>query len=50
MKEVKTSISGWLVPSNYYCEDCKYSGPIYVEVDADEAEVLRRMITEDHET
>ncbi len=36
LSEMRSPVSGWLVPTSYYCEDCHYSGPIYAEVDADE--------------
>ncbi|MHA1770971.1 MAG: hypothetical protein ACTSXS_05150 [Candidatus Thorarchaeota archaeon] len=41
LSEVRTSVSGWLVPSSYYCADCHYSGPVYVEIDADEVSQLQ---------
>ena len=46
IKEAKSSVSGWLVPATYYCEDeeCGYSGPTYVEVDVEEAENLRKVM------
>jgi predicted RNA-binding Zn-ribbon protein involved in translation (DUF1610 family) len=46
IREAKTSVSGWLVPTTYYCsvETCGYSGPVYVEVEPEEAEHLRRVI------
>lgn len=40
----KSAVSGWLVPDTYYCDDCKYSGPVYVEIEADDAEQLRKVI------
>ncbi len=40
----KSAVSGWLVPATYYCDDCKYSGPVYVEVEVDDAEQLRKII------
>ena len=47
--EAKSSVSGWLVPTTYYCEDkkCGYSGPVYVEVDDEDAENLRRAMNGD---
>ena len=49
IKEAKSSVSGWLVPATYYCEDeeCGYSGPTYVEVDVEEAENLRKVMNGD---
>ncbi|MGQ4871534.1 MAG: hypothetical protein ACTSPX_06760 [Candidatus Thorarchaeota archaeon] len=43
---IRTSVSGWLVPSSYYCEECHYSGPIYVEVDSDEVSRLQAAMRE----
>jgi hypothetical protein len=52
MGEAKSSVSGWLVPTTYYCEDkeCGYSGPTYVEVDIEDAENLRRVMNGDSDT
>jgi predicted RNA-binding Zn-ribbon protein involved in translation (DUF1610 family) len=47
IKDAKTSVSGWLVPTTYYCEDCGYSGTLYVEVDIDEAEKLKHAMNGD---
>ncbi len=49
LREAKSSVSGWLVPKTYYCsdEECGYSGAVYVEVEAGEAEKLRRAINGD---
>lgn len=44
LKEAKTSLSGWLVPSSYYCENCKYAGQVYVEVEAEEIDRFQRTI------
>ncbi|MFX1331151.1 MAG: hypothetical protein ACFE9W_06325 [Promethearchaeota archaeon] len=46
IREAKTSVSGWLVPKTYYCsnEDCGYSGSVFVEIEADEADKFRRAI------
>ncbi|MFW9800051.1 MAG: hypothetical protein ACFFD9_06425 [Candidatus Thorarchaeota archaeon] len=46
IREAKSSVSGWLVPKTYYCSDktCGYSGPVYVEVDVEEVEHVRRVI------
>ena len=46
MKEVKTSVAGWLVPKTYYCtnEECGYSGPVFIEIDADELEEFQRVL------
>jgi hypothetical protein len=46
IKEAPNPVSGWLVPKTYYCsgENCGYSGPVYVEVEAHEVEHLRRII------
>ncbi|MFX1561417.1 MAG: hypothetical protein ACFFBL_12575 [Promethearchaeota archaeon] len=45
----KSSVSGWLVPNTYYCEeeDCDYSGTLYVEVDVEEVEHLKRVMNGD---
>ena len=42
----KSPVSGWLVPTTYYCEDeeCGYSGPVYVEIDVEDADNLRRVM------
>jgi predicted RNA-binding Zn-ribbon protein involved in translation (DUF1610 family) len=49
IREAKTSVSGWLVPKTYYCsdEECGYSGPVFVEVEADEADKFKRAINGD---
>ncbi|MDH4213568.1 MAG: hypothetical protein OEV85_06575 [Candidatus Thorarchaeota archaeon] len=46
IKENKTSVNGWLVPTTYYCEEegCGYSGPGLIEIDAEEAEILRQVM------
>jgi hypothetical protein len=46
---VGVSVSGWLVPKTYYCSDekCGYSGPVFVEVEADEADKFKRAINGD---
>jgi len=43
IRAAKSSVSGWLVPTTYYCEEegCDYSGVLYVEVDVEEAEQLK---------
>jgi len=47
--DAKSSVSGWLVPNTYYCqeEDCDYSGTLYVEVDVEEVEQLKRVMNGD---
>lgn len=47
--KVPSSISGWLVPDQYYCEKCGYIGYIYLEVDAKELEqyVIQQQKEED---
>ncbi|MFW9974195.1 MAG: hypothetical protein ACFFDQ_02865 [Candidatus Thorarchaeota archaeon] len=49
IRTAKTSVSGWLVPNHYYCEekDCGYSGTLYVEIDVEEAEQLKRAMNGD---
>ena len=49
ISDVKTSVSGWLLPNQYYCkeEDCDYSGTLYVEVDAEEVEQLKKVMNGD---
>lgn len=44
IREVKTSVNGWLVPTTYYCEEanCGYSGSGLIEIDADEVEILKQ--------
>jgi hypothetical protein len=46
IKENKTSVNGWLVPTTYYCGEsgCGYSGPGLIEVDAEEVETLRQVM------
>jgi hypothetical protein len=46
IKEAKHTVSGWLVPTTYYCEEdeCTYSGPIYAEVEAEELEQVRQIL------
>jgi hypothetical protein len=43
ISEAQSSVSGWLVPTTFFCEEtkCDYSGPVYVEVDIDELDRLR---------
>ncbi len=45
----KSSVSGWLVPKTFFCEEkkCDYSGPVFVEVDSDELDNLRRAMNGD---
>ncbi|MFW9964046.1 MAG: hypothetical protein ACFFCX_10805 [Candidatus Sifarchaeia archaeon] len=49
ISDAKTSVSGWLVPTTYYCgeKDCGYSGTLYVEIDVEEAEQLKRVMNGD---
>lgn len=49
ISDAKSSVAGWLVPTTYYCEEegCGYSGPIYVEIDVEEAEHLKRVMNGD---
>ncbi len=49
ISEAPISVGGWLVPATYYCESegCGYSGPVYVEVDADELDTLREVMNGD---
>jgi len=49
IRETKTSVNGWLVPTTYYCEEegCGYSGSVYVEIDADEIETIKKMMNGD---
>ncbi len=51
IKETASSVGGWLIPTTYYCESegCGYSGPIYVEVDAEQLEDFQRAIKEETE-
>ena len=46
IRDAKQSVSGWLVPTTYYCEeeDCGYSGPIYAEVEVEELEQVRQIL------
>jgi hypothetical protein len=46
IKENKTSVNGWLIPTIYYCEEsgCGYSGPGLIEIDAEEVEILRKVM------
>ena len=39
-------MTGWLVPTTYYCEEegCGYSGSVYVEIDVEEADAIKRMM------
>jgi hypothetical protein len=30
------NVSGWMAPVYYYCPECKYQGPLYVEMDPEE--------------
>ncbi len=49
ISEAKSSVSGWLVPTTFFCEEkeCGYSGPVFVEVDIEELEHLRRVMNGD---
>ena len=49
LRDAKSSVSGWLVPTTYYCEEegCDYSGTLYVEVDIEEVEHLKRAMNGD---
>jgi hypothetical protein len=49
IRAAKSSVSGWLVPTTYYCEaeDCDYSGTLYVEVDVEEVEHLKQAMNGD---
>lgn len=51
IREAKSSVSGWLVPSTYYCEEegCGYSGTLYVEIEVEEVEILQRVMNGDIE-
>ncbi len=31
LKPLRTLVSGWLTPQSYYCENCRYVGPIFME-------------------
>lgn len=31
LKPVRTLVSGWLTPQSYYCENCGYVGPIFMD-------------------
>lgn len=44
IREATRPIGGWLVPKTYYCEneECGYSGPLFVEVDASDLEEFRK--------
>jgi len=46
IQETKTSVNGWLVPTTYFCEEpgCGYSGSVFVEIDIEEAEAIKRMM------
>lgn len=33
VEKVPSSISGWLVPHQFYCPKCGYIGPIYLEIE-----------------
>ena len=35
VEKVPSSISGWLVPHQYYCPKCGYIGPIYLEIEVE---------------
>jgi hypothetical protein len=46
LKEAASSVGGWLVPTTYYCreEECDYSGPVYVEVDSEDLDNMRKIM------
>ena len=49
IRAIKTSVSGWLLPNQYYCEEegCGYSGTLYVEIEVEEVEQLKRVMNGD---
>ncbi|TFG09462.1 hypothetical protein EU538_05025 [Candidatus Thorarchaeota archaeon] len=44
ISETKSSVSGWLVPSSYSCEDCDYMGQVFVEIEVSELKKLQEAI------
>ncbi len=52
LKFVHEYTSGWLTTPRYYCPNCKYSGPLVLEIDIDLLETktlkeLRKMFLEE---
>ncbi|TFG32688.1 hypothetical protein EU527_09640 [Candidatus Thorarchaeota archaeon] len=49
IRETKISVNGWLVPTTYYCDEegCGYSGSVYVEIDIEEVEAIKKMMNGD---
>ena len=41
-REIRRSseFDGWLVPELYVCPDCGYKGPIYMEIQVDEKNII----------
>ena len=35
LEKANSSIGGWLVPLNYYCSKCGYSGTVFVEKESE---------------
>ncbi len=35
------NVSGWLAPDMYKCNNCSYTGPLYIEVDPKDFELTK---------
>ena len=35
-----SQFDGWLIPELYVCPDCGYKGPIYMEIQIDENNII----------
>lgn len=37
---LSSQFDGWLIPEIYICPDCGYRGPIYIELQIDEENIV----------
>ncbi len=49
VRQVKSTISGWLAPALYVCEDCGFQSYTFVEIPLDELDAFRRAVEENEE-
>ena len=46
VRQVKSSISGWLAPPLYVCENCGFQSYSFVEIPIDELDEFRKAVRE----
>ncbi len=46
VREVKSTISGWLAPPVYVCEDCGFQSYTFVEIPISEIEAFKQAVAE----